>query len=97
MAGGDVPHAVLVLVVEGHEVPLGVVGSDGPRGLHLVDAVSRLQLALRRCGAGIQLREVSPDLGELLELAGLAGVLAAVPAGPADRHGPDGPEVADGG
>ena len=37
-----------------------------------VDALARLQLAARRCGCRIRLRNVGPELEDLLALAGLA-------------------------
>jgi anti-anti-sigma regulatory factor len=40
--------------------------------LDTVDAVARLQLTARRCGARMRLRRCSPELGALLAFAGLA-------------------------
>ena len=40
-----------------------------------VDALCRLQLAVRRLGCELQLVHVSPRLRELIELAGLGEVL----------------------
>lgn len=44
-------------------------------GLGTVDALARLQLAARRRGCRVELRNVPPDLAQLLELCGLAEVL----------------------
>jgi hypothetical protein len=39
-----------------------------------IDAIGRLQLAVRRRGKSIELRNASPELRELLGLVGLADV-----------------------
>lgn len=46
-----------------------------------VDALARLQLTARRLGWRLRLRNVSVELGELIELAGLTGVLGVEPVG----------------
>jgi len=62
---------VVVLRRDDGEVILGpVYGAEGG-DLALVDALLRVQLAARRFGWCICLRQVSADLSELLELAGL--------------------------
>jgi ABC-type transporter Mla MlaB component len=40
-----------------------------------VDALARLQLAARRCGCRVHLRNASPELLELVALMGLTDVL----------------------
>ncbi len=40
-----------------------------------VDALARLQLAARRCGCQVRLRNASPELLELVAFLGLADVL----------------------
>ena len=40
-----------------------------------LDALARLQLAARRCGFRVRLRDSSPQLRELIEFAGLDSVL----------------------
>ena len=40
-----------------------------------VDALARLQLAARRCGCTVRLRNASPDLRELVDFMGLTDVL----------------------
>ncbi|WP_328873440.1 STAS domain-containing protein [Streptomyces sp. NBC_00287] len=47
------------------------VGGLGPPGLGAVDLLARLQLAARRCGGRIRLRDPDPALGALLDLVGL--------------------------
>jgi anti-anti-sigma regulatory factor len=52
-----------------------------------VDALARLQLTARRLGWRLRLRNVSVELGELIELAGLTGVLGVEPVGqPEERE-----------
>ena len=70
----------VVLVVHGDvEVVLGQV--VGRRDLALVEALARLQLAARRLGCSIRLRDPCAELCGLLDLVGLADVLvdAALP------------------
>jgi hypothetical protein len=40
-----------------------------------INRLARLQLGARRAGAQLRLRNVSRELGELLDLAGLGGAL----------------------
>ena len=47
------------------------VGGLGPPGLGAVDLLARLQLAARRAGGRILLRDPDPGLGALLDLVGL--------------------------
>ncbi|MEW2291767.1 STAS domain-containing protein [Streptomyces sp. NPDC006743] len=48
------------------------VGGLGPPGLAAVDLLARLQLAARRAGGRIRLRDPDPALPALLDLVGLA-------------------------
>ncbi|MER6918232.1 STAS domain-containing protein [Streptomyces spiralis] len=48
------------------------VGGLGPPGLGTVDLLARLQLAARRAGGRIRLRDPDPALHALLALVGLA-------------------------
>ncbi|BBC33409.1 hypothetical protein SGFS_047030 [Streptomyces graminofaciens] len=48
------------------------VGGIGPPGLATVDALARMQLAARRAGGRIRLRDPDPALRALLRLVGLA-------------------------
>jgi hypothetical protein len=73
------PHAgaTVVLLRRGVEVACWPLpGSDRP-DLALVDELARLQLAARRAGYSIRLRDAPAALSGLLDLLGLAGVLAA--------------------
>ncbi|WP_158681099.1 STAS domain-containing protein [Streptomyces viridochromogenes] len=47
------------------------VGGLGPSGLTTVDLLARLQLAARRAGGRIRLRDPDPALRALLDLVGL--------------------------
>ncbi|GAB7104007.1 hypothetical protein JCM4814A_23210 [Streptomyces phaeofaciens JCM 4814] len=47
------------------------VGGMGPPGLAAVDLLARLQLAARRAGGRIRLRDPDPALRALLDLVGL--------------------------
>jgi anti-anti-sigma regulatory factor len=59
--------------------------------LELVDALARLQLVARRRGLRLWLRNVPPDLTELLQLCGLGEIL-----GVETRRQPEHREVAGG-
>ncbi|MFF8405941.1 STAS domain-containing protein [Streptomyces sp. NPDC015684] len=47
------------------------VGGLGPPGLGIVDLLARLELAARRAGGRIRLRDPDPALPALLDLVGL--------------------------
>ncbi len=72
------PHAEVILVRDGREVPLGCVG-EGGCDLDLVDRLAQIQVAARRHGWSIRLRRPSPELAELLALTGLEDVLPREP------------------
>jgi len=42
-----------------------------------IDALARLQLAARRCGCDVRLRDPGPELRRLISLAGLDDVLGS--------------------
>lgn len=63
-------NAVLVLVRGDEEVTVGRVRSAIATA-ELIDALARLQLAAKRVGASIVLREVSDELAGLLSFLGL--------------------------
>jgi hypothetical protein len=68
---GDRSAVVVVVCVDrGAEVVLGRV-VDRRVDLALVDFLARLQLAARRRGCSIRLRDPSPELHDLLVLAGV--------------------------
>ena len=71
----DGATTVLLIVHGDVEVVLGKV--VGPRpDLVLVDSLARLELAARRLGCSIRLRDPCAELRELLELVGLSELLA---------------------
>jgi hypothetical protein len=65
------PRAVVVLVRDGEQVLLGPIYGPEQCDLGFVEGLLRVQLAARRFGWSIRLREVRPDLLELVELVGL--------------------------
>lgn len=69
------PRAVVVLQREGEEVLLGPVYAPDRCDLGFVEGLLRVQLTARRFGWSIRLREVRPDLLELVELVGLTAEL----------------------
>jgi hypothetical protein len=62
----------VVLVTSGDdEVASWAVAGAGLPDLVAVEALARWQLSARRRGGSIRLRDVCPELGELLDLVGL--------------------------
>jgi hypothetical protein len=72
---GDGSRAVLLVVVDDVEVMVWRFGPGSRPDLGVVDALARLQLAARRRGGSIRLRDPCPELRGLLELVGLAEAL----------------------
>ncbi|HWC10920.1 MAG TPA: hypothetical protein VG455_06820 [Acidimicrobiales bacterium] len=68
----------MVLVCRGTEVASWPLTGDGP-DLSAVDALARLQLAARRLGCSIRLRDACSELSELLDLVGLEEVVSGPP------------------
>ncbi len=66
---------MVVLVRDGDEALLGPVYAADHCDLAFVDGLLRVQLAARRFGWSIRLRDVRPDLLELVELVGLTAEL----------------------
>ena len=66
------PRAVVVLLRDGQEVLLGPVYGPDRCDLGFVEGLLRVQLAARRFGWSIRLRDIRPDLLELVELVGLS-------------------------
>ena len=68
---------------EGRTVVVVVVAEDGVRDAHdcadlgFVDALARLELAARRRGWSVRLRDTRDDLAGLLDLVGLTGASGA--------------------
>jgi hypothetical protein len=67
-------RAIVVLVDGDVEVVIAALGRATP-DLSMVDALARLQLAVRRAGCSIRLRRPCPELVRLLDLVGVAGLL----------------------
>jgi hypothetical protein len=71
-------HAMVVLVRGDVELASWPLTEQGGPALDLVDELARLQLAARRLGCSIRLRDASIDLWELLDFLGLAEVVTGV-------------------
>jgi hypothetical protein len=65
------PRAVVALQRDGAAVLLGPVYAPDRCDLGFVEGLLRVQLTARRFGWSIVLRDVQPDLLELVELVGL--------------------------
>ncbi len=68
-------HATVVLVCGQTEVATWPLTGEGRPDLSAVDALARLELAAKRMGCSIVVREAHAELCDLLELAGLADLL----------------------
>ena len=66
-----------MLLRDGAELGSWPLRGSGPPDLAVVDELARLQLAARRQGCSIRLRQACPDLVALLALAGLSDVIPA--------------------
>ena len=75
---GETAATVILTVDHETEVVLGRVES-GRVGLALIDALMRFALHARRCGWELHLRDVTEELGALLDLVGLGGAVAVEP------------------
>ena len=75
---GHTPTTVVLVVADGSEVVLARLDARRP-GLELVDRLARWQLAARRVGGRIRLRDASGDLRGLLDLVGLADAVPVEP------------------
>ena len=69
--GARVPYATIVLTRRGDEISTWTLMGTEPVDLGLVDEVARWQLAARRLGCSIWLRDADRHLLDLLELVGL--------------------------
>ena len=67
--------ATVVLARGDEEIATWLLRAWAPADLVVVDQLARLQLAARRLGCTVQLRDVCAELTDLLELAGLAELL----------------------
>ena len=61
-------HATVVLVRGQAELASWPLTGDGCPDLSVVDALARMQLAARRAGCAIRVRDACPELSELLGL-----------------------------
>jgi hypothetical protein len=77
-AARDRPATLVVVVDEATELVLGRLDARAPR-LELIDLLARLELATRRRGWTLRIRDAPPELRGLIELIGLAGVLGLEP------------------
>ena len=75
-SGGMPLPAILVVDDDTLEVLARV---DAQATVHVVDVLARAQLAARRAGRRVTIRNVGDELRALLELVGLADVLALEP------------------
>ena len=75
---GHTPTTVVLVGADGAEVVLARLDARRP-GLDLVDRLAGWQLAARRTGRRIGLRDPSDDLCGLLDLVGLSDALAVEP------------------
>jgi hypothetical protein len=72
--------ATLVVVAEdGTELRVGEIARAPDLGC--VDRIAKLQLAARRCGMRLVVRDPHPNLAGLLELCGLSGLVGLEPLG----------------
>ena len=69
--------ATVVLVDGDAEVLSWPLRWPGSTDLAVVERLARLELAARRLGLSVRLRDACPELWELLELCGLGEVLLA--------------------
>lgn len=69
----------VALVRDDQELARWSLVTPGRPDLALVDGLARLQLAARRLGAAIHLRDVGVELAGLLDLLGLGDVVTRAP------------------
>lgn len=74
MLGRD-PDAIVVIVCDGVEVASWPVPGTRSADLSVVEELARLELAARRLGCSVRLRDPGPGLLELLDLVGLGGLV----------------------
>jgi hypothetical protein len=67
--------ADIVLIKDGHEIPLARLDTTRGCTLSLIDELARLQLVARAGGWTVVLDEPVPALVELIDQAGLSAVL----------------------
>jgi hypothetical protein len=85
MRDGRDPATTLVVVDEqGGETLVAHLDASCP-DMVLIDLLARVQLATRRGGMGLRIRDATPQLRELIELCGLTCVLALEARGQPER------------
>ena len=67
----------MVLVVDRAEVASWALERSGRLDVAFVEELARVQLAAKVLGWSVGLRDVAPELADLLDLVGLRGVLTA--------------------
>jgi hypothetical protein len=72
---------IVFLGPTGAEVATGTIAGPGSPDLAVVDGLARTQLAARRLGGSVRLRDVSEELGRLLDLVGLRREVGGEPEG----------------
>jgi len=72
---GDIPATIAVVRDDGSQMVVGRIDARSP-DLVLVDALARLQLAARRRGWTLQIRDAPDELRAFHEFLGLSGVVA---------------------
>ena len=80
----SVPDAIVAVVAflhAGEELARWPLRAPAPVGLDTVDRLARLQLAARRAGGRIEVREATLVFGQLLSLVGLLGEVGGQPEG----------------
>ncbi len=75
-------HATVVLVRGQAELASWPLTGDCRPDLSVVDALARMQLAARRAGCAIRVRDACPELSELLGLCGLCVELVGLAVEP---------------
>jgi hypothetical protein len=81
MAAFVVWGVIVFIGDHGQELAVCPAGGEGRPDLAAVDALARVQLAVRRRGGRIQLRQMCVELDELLDLVGLGREVGGQPEG----------------
>ena len=76
MAGSEVWCRVAVLGPGGAELARFTLSGPVQSGLAVIDRLARLSLAVRRGGRVLVVRDLCPEMAELLELTGLSRLAA---------------------
>ncbi len=90
MTSPERPATAVVLLDSRGEVEVVALVVAGRVDLGLIESLARLQLAARRAGWSVHLRDATAELGELIGLVGLAGVLGVDDPPAMSSASPDG-------